>query len=181
VPVVFTKNQNIKAGINRLKTYLGAYDDKAPPNDMPEALEQADAIIAVSAQGDGTTKLVSIVDVAKRVVAPNTRVPESAIKTETWWTYSSLTSVATEKAIKAVSEPKVIAQLSQTTEDTQEEDEAFEPMVVGPLAQEKDQKSKQMRKFPVLTIWMTKKRIPAFKEAFGEQTFTVQLLSQDED
>jgi hypothetical protein len=32
---------------------------------------------------------------------------------------------------------------------------------------------------PVLTVWMTKKRIPAFQEAFGEQTFDVLSLPQD--
>jgi hypothetical protein len=181
VPIVFTKNQNLKAGINRLKTYLGAYDDKEHPTEMPEALKQADVIISVSAQGEGTTKLVSIVDVAKRVVAPSTKEPENAVGIETWWSYSSLTSIDVEKTFKAVPKPKAKAQLSQTTESTEEEEEAFEPMEVDPPVQERTQESKQMRKAPVLTIWMTKKRIPAFKEAFGEQTFTVQLLSQNEE
>ena len=39
----------------------------------------------------------------------------------------------------------------------------------------------QLRKVPVLTVWMTRKKIPAFKNAFGEQTFPVQKISQEED
>jgi hypothetical protein len=38
VPVVFSKNQNIKSGINRLKTYLGAYKDPASTIEMPDAV-----------------------------------------------------------------------------------------------------------------------------------------------
>jgi hypothetical protein len=30
---------------------------------------------------------------------------------------------------------------------------------------------------PVLTIWMTRKRLPAFRDAFGEQEFTVHKVT----
>jgi hypothetical protein len=63
--------------------------------------------------------------------------------------------------------------------ETQEE-EAFEPMDIDAPHQEKPQDTKTTRKVPVLTFWMTRKRIPAFKEAFGEQTFTVQTLPKEE-
>jgi hypothetical protein len=182
VPIVFTKNQNVRSGINRLKTYLGAYADKDNPMDMPEALEQPDSVISVSAQGEGTTKLVSIVDMAKRVVAPSKKDIESGVKTETWWTYISLTSIDVEK------KPKVLPghEATDKTGDTkgveqEEEGEAFEPMDVDSPAKGRDQEPRQIRKMPVLTVWMTRQKIPVFKDAFGEQTFTVKLLSQDED
>jgi hypothetical protein len=177
VPIVFTKNQNVKAGINRLKTYLGAYTDKNHPTDVPEALRQTDAIIAVSAQGDGTTKLVSIVDVAKRVVTASVDGTEGAEYTDTWWTYTSLASVEVKKKSRAIPEQNSVVQSGQ---DSQEEEEAFEPMKVDTPKKQNDQEQNQTRKTPVLTIWMTKKRIPAFKEAFGEQMFTVQTLPQED-
>jgi hypothetical protein len=46
--------------------------------------------------------------------------------------------------------------------------------------QEAEQQRKQMIKAPVLTVWMTKKKIPAFKEAFGEQVWKVLMLSHDD-
>jgi hypothetical protein len=182
VPVVFTKNQNVKSGINRLKTYLGAYVDKDNPMDMPDALKQPDSIIAVSTQGEGATKLVSIVDMTKRVVAPSKKETESVVKTETWWTYISLTSIDVEKKAKLLPGSEVTVRTGETKEVEQEdEEEAFEPMDVDSPAKGQVQEAKQIRKVPVLTVWMTKLRVSAFKDAFGEQSFTVELLSQDDD
>ncbi|KAL5120151.1 hypothetical protein ACEQ8H_001977 [Pleosporales sp. CAS-2024a] len=101
VPVVFTRNQNLKSGINRIKTYLGAckHDDERNPIAMPLALNQPDVIIAVSAQADGTIKLITILDVVRRVVAPDPAIQyTTAARTNaTWWLYTSLTSVLQEK------------------------------------------------------------------------------------
>ncbi|KAF1921849.1 hypothetical protein BDU57DRAFT_526595 [Ampelomyces quisqualis] len=188
VPVVFTKNQNVKSGINRLKTYLGAYKDEIQPMDIPEALTRPDAIIAVSAQGDGTAKLVSILDVARRVVAPSIKekkmVEEIGTKINTWWLYTSLTSVEVEKKARVTSgandgeklDAKVRAK--QINEDS--EDEAFEPMDVDMPVRQKEQRQKKKIKAPVLTVWLTKNQIPAFKDAFGEQSFEVKSLPQDD-
>ena len=92
IPVAFSKNQNVKSGINKLKTYLGAYKDPASAIDIPDALKAEDLIIAVSAQGEGTTKLVGIVDMARRIVAPN-REDDGNGKVELWWMYTMLTSL----------------------------------------------------------------------------------------
>jgi hypothetical protein len=183
VPIVFTKNHNVKSGINRLKTYFGAYMDKSQPLDMPEALKQIDVIIAVSAQGEGTAKLVSILDVARRVVAPSAKDKENGFKIDTWWMYTSLTSVEMEKRINGVSDAKLDAQPSQAKQDAEEDDdeeeEAFEPMKIDTPVQDRESEQKKMVKAPVLTVWMTKKKIPAFEEAFGEQTFEVLPLDDD--
>jgi hypothetical protein len=184
VPIVFTKNQNIKTGINRLKTYLGAYVDKHQPMDLPEALKQADTMIAVSAQGEGTAKLVSIVDMVRRIVAPGTHAKPTDGKLETWYMYASLTSVEVEKVIgpKATNGEVQQDNRSQnlTTDNAGDEEEAFEPMEVDAPAPQQEAPKKQTRRDPVLTIWMTKKSIPAFKKAFGEQTFEVQSLPKDD-
>ncbi|RAQ99368.1 hypothetical protein DDE82_008332 [Stemphylium lycopersici] len=174
VPVVFSKNQNVKSGINRLKTYLGAYKDPASTIELPEALKMDDLVIAVSAQGEGTTKLVGIVDMARRIVSPSAKEQDDTGRVETWFMYNMLTSVDFERKTK-VEEKK--------TQDTQEDD-AFEPMDVDGHAVEGTSAEKttlHMRKVPVLTVWLTKKRISAFKSAFGEQTFSVKKLPADED
>jgi hypothetical protein len=185
VPIVFTKNQNVKAGINRLKTYLGAYKNKTQPLDVPKALEQTDTVIAVSAQGEGTSKLISILDVAKRVVAPSANEKECDRQTIEWWVYTSLASVEVERTAKTSSEitGNENVQLSQEKQVAQEEDEeedAFEPMEVTAPDQKDQQQQKMMIRAPVLTVWITKKKIPAFKETFGEQVWEVNTLMQDD-
>lgn len=185
VSIVFTKNQNTKAGINRLKKYLGAYVDKKQPMDIPDALKQSDAVIVVSAQGEGTLKLVSIVDMVRRVVAPNTRDKAIDGKVETWWMYTSLASVEVEHKTRANLESTDAAQSGANTDHTEEageeeEKDAFEPMEVDTPAPQQKTPQKQTRQEPVLTVWMTKKKIPAFKETFGEQTFEVQILPEDD-
>jgi hypothetical protein len=183
ISIIFTKNQNVKAGINRLKTYLGAYKDENHQLEVPGALKHTDAVIAVSAQGEGTSKLVSILDVARRVVAPSAKEKDGDKQTVVWWIYTSLASVEVERKAKIMSEANEDVYLDQDKQATQEEDEeedAFEPMEVDASNQEKEQQQKQMIKAPVLTVWMTKKKIPAFKEIFGEQMWEVHTLPQDD-
>lgn len=184
IPVVFSKNQNVKSGINRLKTYLGAYKDPASTIDIPDALKAEDPMIAVSAQGEGTTKLVGIVDMVRRIVAPSGK-EEGNGKVEPWWMYTMLTSVEAER------KPKALETIGKGTEDAkksensqEEEEEAFEPMEIDGdgaqvMATEKD--SVQTKKVPVLTIWMTKKKISAFRNVFGEHSFSVQKLPEDSE
>lgn len=184
IPVVFSKNQNVKSGINRLKTYLGAYKDPASTIDMPDALKAEDTVIAVSAQGEGTTKLVGIVDMVRRIVAPSGK-EEGNGKVEPWWMYTMLTSVEVERRPKA---PETVGKGAEEAKKSgnsqEEEEEAFEPMEIdGDGAQEKatEKDSVQTRKVPVLTIWMTKKKTSTFRNAFGEHPFSVQKLPEDSD
>ncbi|USP76526.1 uncharacterized protein yc1106_03800 [Curvularia clavata] len=186
-PIVISKNQNVKSGINRLKTYLGAYKDPASTIELPDALKREDAIIAVSAQGEGTTKLVGIIDMVRRIVAPSEKEQDRNPQVETWAIYTMLTSVeverkggSTEQAVKSGD----VEEAQNAQEDEDEEDEAFEPMDVDghslqDTGAEKDAMRK--RKVPVLTVWMTRKKIPAFKSMFGEQTFSVQKMPDSLD
>lgn len=173
-PIVFTKNQNVKSGINRVKAYLGAYQDEKNPIDIPKSLNSKDSVITISAQGDGTAKLVSIVDMARRIVAPDSAEQDKKDQ-ETWYMYLALTSIEVER--KEVHAASKVQQTGKSTQDTSEE--AFEPMDVDiPTADAKEQP--KPKKTPVLTVWMTKRAIPAFKDAFGEQSFPVRKLPVDD-
>jgi hypothetical protein len=183
VPVVFSKNQNVKSGINRLKTLLGAHQDPASTIEKPDALKEDDVIIAISAQGEGTTKLVGIVDMVRRIVAPTGKEHDNNAKEETWWMYTVLTSVEVDRKIKTVRPLDKNNTDVEKTHSTQDE-EAFESIHLhGRYAQELSARNDTMpkRKVPVITVWMTKKRIAVFRNAFGEQTFAVKLLPQDSD
>lgn len=186
VPVVFTKNQNVKSGINRLKIYLGAYRDPNSSIEMPDALKQEDIVIAVSAQGQGTTKLVSIVDMVRRIVAPSGKAVGADEKVETWWMYTMLASVETECKLNRPTEETSQEAAHKPGETQDSEEEAFEPMNIDGQKDQGYEKLKgadrvQMRTVPVLTVWMTRKKILAFKQAFGEQSFAVKLVQQGED
>jgi hypothetical protein len=183
VPVVFSKNQNVKAGINRLKTYLGAYRDPASTIEVPDALKEDDVIIAVSAQGEGTTKLVGIVDMVQRIVAPSGTEQSRNAKEEVWWMYTMLTSVDIDREVKTSMPTDKGSTYAEKTQSTQEE-EAFESTDLdrqdarGPAT---GNNTLQRKTVPVITAWMTKKRISVLQTAFGEQTFAVQLLPKDSD
>jgi hypothetical protein len=175
VPVVFSRNQNVKTGINRLKTYLGAYKNPASGIEIPEALKEEDCLIAVSAQGQGATKLVGIVDMVRRIVKPS----GGEGQVETWWMYTMLTSIEVEIKDRMRNSEEV-----EKAQESQDEEEAFEPMDVDGREQlqskEKDRDTTKKRNVPVLTVWMTRKKIPAFKNTFGEQSFTVYKMLNDD-
>jgi hypothetical protein len=185
IPVVFSKNQNVKSGINRLKTYMGAYKDPASTVEMPDALKEPDLIIAISAQGEGITKLVGIVDMARRIVAPSEIEHDSNGKKETWWMYTMLTSVEVDREVKTLVSTKKGSADAEKTQSTREE-EAFESTSTDLGAQDiqgpaTGNITMQRRNVPVITVWMTKNRIPVLQNAFGEQTFAVQFPRKDSD
>jgi hypothetical protein len=172
--VVFTRNQNVRSGINRLKAYLG-YDASADTaKEILEKLGREDVLIAVSAQGEGTTKLVGIVEMAKRVVGGLDENEEGGGGDrgggggETWYMYTSLASRGVERVVEG-GEEKVV-QRKESDGERQQED--------GEIDTQSAQKS---RRTPVLTAWLSKTRIPSFKKAFGEQTFEVRRPRPQEE
>jgi len=180
VPVVFSKNQNIKAGINKLKTYLGARGDAKSSIEIPDALCHEDGVIAVSAQGEGAGKLVGIVDMVRRIVgAGGAAGPE----TQTWYLYTMLASVEVERTAKVDrNRGKGGVQATKTGDENQEEEEeeeeeAFETMEVD--REERVETQNKTRKVPVLTIWMTRVRILAFSKEFGEQILVVKKAVEE--
>lgn len=150
--IVWSKNQNIKSGINRLKALLGfsEFDGNRPQRCDATEHKKADGLISISAFGEATTKMIGIVEMAKRVVHGG-KAEESGFA-EPWYTYTSLTGLTRE-------------QMSSDRE--------------GGLEREKRQTSKDdnKNKTPLLTVWISSKSIPELKTAFGEQTFTVRRLT----
>lgn len=179
VPVVFSKNQNVKAGINRLKTFLGAYKDPKSSLEMPDALAQDDVLIAVSAQGEGTAKLVGIVDMVRRIVGPQKCEEKDGEEgdMQEWYMYTALSSVSVDWKPKFKDAQENDSKMVGEPQNSQEE-EAFEPMDVD----KKEEEKVRIRNVPVLTVWMSKVRVPALGSAFGEQSFVVrELVVLEED
>lgn len=177
VSIVFTRNQNIRSGIIRLRTYLGAHVDEENPMEVPEVLNDKGSVIAISAQGEGTVKLVTIVDMARRIVKPGPAQPKDDKLVETWRMYMSLASVEVEQ--KKRTNPDAAAQSKADLTEEADEEDAFEPMELD-APEKRTEEATGVRKVPVLTVWISRKEIAAFKEAFGEQTFGVQTLPKDD-
>ncbi|PSN68679.1 hypothetical protein BS50DRAFT_322434 [Corynespora cassiicola Philippines] len=166
VPVVFTRNQNVRAGINRLKTYLGAYRNPASSIEMPDALGREDLLIAVSAMGEATVKLVGILEMVRRVVGVR---EGQAGDVRIWYMYTVLGSQSVVKKAR-----KDVGKDGGEKEDKMELDEE-ETFV--PLDSVREAKS-ETKKVPVLTVWLAKKPVPELKNAFGEQTFQATSIQE---
>jgi hypothetical protein len=170
VPVVFTHNQNVKAGINKLKLYVSTVQNvnaTVKEKLQAERLPKGNTIIAVSAQGKATTKLVGTVEIAKRVVGPSENEPDA--ESITWYTYTSLSSQAVERKRKAENEPRA--------EHGRDDEDAFESLL--DIKKQDSEKSRLKVTVPVLTVWISNTRIPRFRDAFGEQTFQVARTKED--
>lgn len=167
--VVYTRNQNIKSGINRLKALLPS---------TPEREEQGAAspgkkkdLIAISAQGEATIKLTGIIDMAKRFLKPthNTRTPPHPyINVQTWYSYICLSN-------RIVTQPKTSKPNGEEAKN--DDEDAFESVL--DFEREEEEKKKAERNVPVLTVWLSKSRIEEFREAFGEDCFIVGEKNED--
>lgn len=150
-PVIFSKNQNVRAGVNRVKRLLG-YVEHQPGGDNLEATDVIENgssdIIAISAQGDGTVKLVGIVELARRVVGARSGAgggtSEEIVQ---WWMYTVLSSVEVGRK----------------------------------TGEGKGEGGAQTKKVPVLTVWMTRRRLTAWKKVLGEQMFVVREMGREDD
>lgn len=93
--VVWTKNQNVKSGINRLKSLLGFQEnvEASEESDKAGSKSKAERLIAVSAHGEGTTKLVGIVEMTKRIVGGSEKNTKDT-SGEMWFTYTNLSSTS---------------------------------------------------------------------------------------
>lgn len=180
VAVVFSKNQSVKSGINRLKTYLGNYRTERSMTETPDSVKLDDALIAISAQGEGTTKLVGIVDLVRRIVAPKDTTAGEGQKTnvEKWWMYSVLSSVDVEMRTKNDDGEKAGGDV-MIEKRRQSKEESI--VVADGEDQSGETWRRDKRTIPVLTVWMTRKKIPAFENAFGEQMFMVQRMMQEQN
>ncbi|KAF3035495.1 hypothetical protein E8E11_002779 [Didymella keratinophila] len=190
VVTVYSKNQNVKSGISRLlrvvgaanavstaKADLGGGAEDETDTEVGKRLKEAQGVddenkmIVVSAQGEGTVKLVGIVDMVRRIVGDGTKGSgkEEGMK---WHLYTVLSSVEMTRTRKTLGEVK--GQDQGDGEDNDVEDEAMDVDEEGGAVKETQRsKKEETRKVPVLSVWMTRERMAGWKEAFGEQEMTV--------
>lgn len=156
--VVWTRNQNVRAGVNRLKALLCA---------TPTAMgDKEDVVVAVSAQGEGTVKLVGIVDVGLRVVGEGIEGKEAGRK---WFVYTVLSSVDVSRGRTVKGDELAGGKEGDAMDvDGDGEGEAVED---GGAVQEvtKTPGEGGTKKVPVLTVWMSTRRMAGWREVFGER------------
>ncbi|KAF2622217.1 hypothetical protein BU25DRAFT_213073 [Macroventuria anomochaeta] len=177
VPIVYSRNQNVKSGITKLLRYLDLQtNDKG--GDLPAALKSDEGIIAVSAQGEGTVKLVGIVDMVRRIAGKETQKKGSganqAEEGEKWYMYTVLSSVVVPR--KRSTESGAQNDADEAQEENEGDVDVMDVDRGDGAVKETVKSSKgegEMRKVAVLTVWMTRKRISVFRDAFGEQEFVV--------
>ncbi|PVH95524.1 hypothetical protein DM02DRAFT_731808 [Periconia macrospinosa] len=198
IPIVYTRNQNITSALNRLKAYLGHSPHARNSSiDVPEPLKGehdgssggggiegggGGIIISISAQADATTKLVGIVELAKRLLAESDvdvgTTDRRGRRKVVWYSYTSLSSRLQKvdinhekKRERSGQDATATAVAAAHTNDdhSSEEEEIFETKNARVDGQEG-----KTRKIPILTVWISKTKIPEFKRAFGgEQSFEV--------
>ncbi|KAJ4318886.1 hypothetical protein N0V94_004216 [Neodidymelliopsis sp. IMI 364377] len=173
--LVFSKNQNIKSGISKLRGHL-CIDSVGNGAQETTQIERKhnEKIIAVSAQGDGTVKLVGIVDMVRRIVGEG---GEKGRDGKAWYMYTALSSVEMPRR------PGKEHHKNDNKEDEDEEGDAMEVDVdddadaaaassTRQTGANEDPKPKT-KTHPVLTVWISSTRLPAFRDVFGEQSFSV--------
>lgn len=175
--VVWSKNQNVKAGITRLLRLLGA-QSTTEGEDTLAVPDDEESVVAVSAQGEGTVKLVGIVDMARRIAGEHrTNGVEGEGEGDAgrdgskWWVYVVLSSVEV---------PRRRSTSDATRGQEQDVEEEAEAMDVdgdedGGAVKETQQscQDEEMKSVPVLSAWMTRKRMAGWREVFGEQELLV--------
>jgi hypothetical protein len=175
--IVYSKNQNVKAGIGRLVRCVGAAQagsDKTVVDQEVEDVNDEEKMIVVSAQGEGTVKLVGIVDMVRRIVAEHNKGEEKNGGEEgtKWYTYTVLSNVEIVRPSKTLGEAQRQEQGGEEVND--DEAEAMDVDEEGGAVQETQQsKEEEMRKVPVLSVWISRKRMVGWREAFGEQEMAV--------
>jgi hypothetical protein len=185
VPVVMTRNQNIRSGVNKLKAYLGAGARNPAMDvaeDVVEVLKSERLVVAVSAMGEVTTKLVGILEVLRRVVGMD---GHGVGEREEWCMYTSLSSRMVEKKDKRRLRSKedrleLVGGVALTKgsgvemgKEGDEEDASFEPTATRKETEETGEKTPKEQSVPVLTVWLSRTSIPEFENEFGEEKFAV--------
>lgn len=181
--LVWTKNQNVRAAVTRVRSVLLGHVDG-------EGTGAGKRVIAVSAQAAGTVKVVGIVEVVRRVVAASDgggrgeREGEGEGKGEgkKWWVYTVLSSVVgprrRRRGVQGVKGGEAEGEEMEIDEgedgDTaglQGEEEGEGGAVKASGDEDKDAGAET--KVPVLTVWFSRSRLSGWREAFGEEELLV--------
>jgi hypothetical protein len=174
VPVVYTKNQNIKSAVNKLSKYLTTGASMTNPSSTQGRQELPNSpkkIVAVSAQGDATTKLAGVIEMIKRILKPAVD-QDGSVDIQDWYIYTSLASRTVEKQANTKKTGKESA-----AEVTDEEEIAFESLAA---ISDKDQEARSSNKtVAVLTVWLSRTAMREFKDAFGEEKIQVATKKEE--
>ena len=169
--LVWTRNQNVRAGVNRLKTLLSRGGVGETDQAEGDEGDGEGEVVAVSAQGEGTVKLVGIVDVALRVVAGRQDGGEGEgdeAQGGKWFVYTVLSSVLVPRGRKDGGDEA--AEGKEGEGDAMDVDGDGDGAAGGGAVQEvKQAVGEGMKKIPVLTVWMSRRRMVGWKEVFGER------------
>jgi hypothetical protein len=172
--VVWTRNQNVRAGVNKLKNLLCA-----TPREGQEG-----KLVAVSALAQGATKLVGIVDVAVRVVGGG-EGGDGQEKREgtTWFLYTVLSGVLVPKGRGGDGDTLAERKEAQGEGDAVDVDLDLKVDVdgdgVGPAGEhggavhQVRQSAQDMKRVPVLTVWMSRRSMAGWRDVFGEKEVVV--------
>jgi hypothetical protein len=152
LPIVFTRNQNIRSGVNKINKYLTDREGK---------------IVAISAQGEGTAKMVSILEMVKKIGKADS---DGGEKSREWYMYTVLSSRSLAENSGISPEERGDRPEDEEAVISDEDEDAFEPISVRDRrGQEKNLK----KTIPVLTVWLSLTPIPQFRAAFGEEKLVV--------
>jgi hypothetical protein len=127
--------------------------------------------VAVSAQGDATTKLAGVIEMIKRILKPAVD-QDGSVDIQDWYIYTSLASRTVEKQANTKKTGKESA-----AEVTDEEGIAFESLAA---ISDKDQEARSSNKtVAVLTVWLSRTAMREFKDAFGEEKIQVATKKEE--
>ncbi|KAG9204520.1 hypothetical protein G6514_000979 [Epicoccum nigrum] len=174
--VVWTRNQNVRAGVNKLKNLLCA-----TPREGQEG-----KLVAVSALAQGATKLVGIVDVAVRVAGGGEeRDGEERGEARTWFLYTVLSGVLVSRGRRGNEDGDGLAERKEAQGEGDAVDVDLDLKVdvdgdgAGPAgehggaAHQVRQSAQDMKRVPVLTVWMSRRSMAGWREVFGEREVVV--------
>ena len=90
-----------------------------------------------------------------------------------WYAYISLASCVIDTRTKKANDKGK----QQDGDQDEEEDEAFESVL--DIQEQEEEARKAMKTVPVLTVWMSRIRVPEFAQAFGEDTYQIAMAKEE--
>ncbi|KAF1993749.1 hypothetical protein P154DRAFT_625195 [Amniculicola lignicola CBS 123094] len=131
--------------------------------------ERKEKFVCVIAQGKGTMKMTSVVEIAKRVVGPAANgVVGGDEQGKRWYVYTGLSSRDADEATSGKNKNQR-KKKEERNEDASDSEDAFEVLGRHPDGHAR----KKPKKIPVLMIWLSPVPILELAQEFGEGTMRV--------
>lgn len=185
---MWSKNQNVKSGICRLLRLVGAASEasgeastKASSNEdraEDKASGVEDAMVVLSAQGEATVKLIGILDMARRIAGQGMGIREGEGEGVKWFFYTVLGSVQMTRAKRTNGGKEGEGENAEGEDGAMEVDgdvdvDLDESGERGAVKGTQHSGKEETKKVPVLSVWISRKRMVGWKEVFGEQEMVV--------